>query len=259
MNAATATVSSLDGFHETAFAQRADELVRAVFDAVNSHESARLDPLLDRGFLSYDVRGIRSRTGLKHYYGRLRRSFSDLRVEVHENIGVLVEGDLIALRTIITGTHAGDYAGIGATGAAVQTSASHMFRVREDRLVEHWQVVDTYRILVAIGAIPGVASCFQQLLGVGSRRTGSSKSASEPTSAGADDPSRVRNPEPSRDDSSTEQSTPDALRTLTRCQRPTCRTPVGRQTGVPCSATPGDRPRRDARRPCCPDPRRRRK
>jgi predicted ester cyclase len=166
MNAATATVSSLDGFHETAFAQRADELVRAVFDAVNSHESARLDPLLDRGFLSYDVRGIRSRTGLKHYYGRLRRSFSDLRVEVHENIGVLVEGDLIALRTIITGTHAGDYAGIGATGAAVQTSASHMFRVREDRLVEHWQVVDTYRILVAIGAIPGVAASFQQRLGV---------------------------------------------------------------------------------------------
>jgi predicted SnoaL-like aldol condensation-catalyzing enzyme len=57
-------------------------------------------------------------------------------------------------------------AGVGATDAAIQTSASHIFRVREDRLVENWQVVDTYRILVAIGAIPGVASCFQQLLGV---------------------------------------------------------------------------------------------
>jgi predicted SnoaL-like aldol condensation-catalyzing enzyme len=30
------------------------------------------------------------------------------------------------------------------------------------RLVEHWPVLDTYRILVAIGAIPGAASVFQR-------------------------------------------------------------------------------------------------
>ncbi len=55
---------------------------------------------------------------------------------------------------------------MAATGNAIQTSASHVFRVRDDRIVEHWPVLDTYRILVAIGAIPGVASVFQQLLGV---------------------------------------------------------------------------------------------
>jgi predicted SnoaL-like aldol condensation-catalyzing enzyme len=38
--------------------------------------------------------------------------------------------------------------------------------VRDDRLVEHWQVLDTYRILVKIGAIPGVGATFQQMLGV---------------------------------------------------------------------------------------------
>ena len=85
---------------------------------------------------------------------------------MHENVGVLVEGDLVALRTIITGTHAGDYAGVAPTGNRIQTSASHIFRVRDDRLVEHWPVVDTYRILVAIGAIPGAASVFQQILRV---------------------------------------------------------------------------------------------
>ena len=75
---------------------------------------------------------------------------------------MLVEGDLVGLRTIITGTHAGDYAGIAATGTGIQTSASHIFRVRDDRLVEHCPVLDTYRILVAIGAIPGAASVFQR-------------------------------------------------------------------------------------------------
>ena len=73
----TTTVTSLDGFHATSTAQRADELVRAFFDAVNADDRARIDELVDRGFLSYDLHGTRSRTGLKRYYSDLRRSFSE--------------------------------------------------------------------------------------------------------------------------------------------------------------------------------------
>jgi len=163
---AAATATSLDGFHATSAAQRVDELARALFDAVNAGDPARTDAVLARSFLSYDVHGTRSRTGLKRYHSDLRRSFPDLRFEVHENIGVLVEGDLVALRTIITGTHTGEYAGLAPTGSPIQTSASHIFRIRDDQFVEHWQVVDTYRILVAIGAIPRAANAFQQILGV---------------------------------------------------------------------------------------------
>jgi predicted ester cyclase len=140
--------------------------VRAFFGAVNADDPARTDAVLARSFLSYDVHGTRSRTGLKRYLADLRRSFTELRFQVHENVGVLVEGDLVALRTIITGTHTGDYAGAAPTGNPIQTSASHIFRVRDDQLAEHWQVVDTYRILVAIGAIPRAANAFQQILGV---------------------------------------------------------------------------------------------
>ncbi len=131
----TATVTSLDGFHATSAAQRADELVRALFDAVNADDPARTDAVLARSFLSYDVHGTRSRTGLKRYHSDLRRSFSELRFEVHENVGVLVEGDLVALRTIITGIHTGDYAGVAPTGSPIQS-------------------------------IPKAANVFQQILGV---------------------------------------------------------------------------------------------
>src|SRR5258707_13596258 len=106
--ASTATFTSLDGFHQTPTAQRADELVRALFDAVNSGNDARVDELLARSFLSYDVRSVRSRTGLKRYYSDLRRPFSELRLEVHENVGVLGEGGLGGLRPRITGTPPAD-------------------------------------------------------------------------------------------------------------------------------------------------------
>src|SRR5580693_489050 len=161
-----AMATSQDGFHTTASAQRSDELVRAFFAAVNDDDDERIDSTAARSFLSYDVHGTRSRTGFKRYVSELHRSFSELRLQVHENIGVLVDGDLVALRTIVTGIHTGDYAGVAPTGSPIQTSASHIFRVRDDRFVEHWPVVDTYRILVAIGAIPRAASAFQQILGV---------------------------------------------------------------------------------------------
>jgi predicted ester cyclase len=153
-------------FHATKSAERADELARAYVDAVNAADDAALDTVLARTFLSYAHDGVRSRTATKKYYESLRNSFSDLQLEVHENIGVLVENDMVALRTIITGTHTGDYAGVTATGRQIQTSASHFFRVRDDQLVEHWQVLDTYRIMVKIGRIPGVGATFQQMLGV---------------------------------------------------------------------------------------------
>ena len=158
--------TSLDGFHTSETAQRSDELARAFIAAISAQDAVSIDRVLGRNFQSYGRDRLRSRTGLKQYFADLQQSFSDLSLKIHENVGVLVENDLIALRTIITGTHTGDYLGVAATGESIQTSISHVLRTRDDRIVEHWPVMDTYRILVKIGAIPGVGTNFQQLLGV---------------------------------------------------------------------------------------------
>ena len=158
--------TSLDGFHTSETAQRSDELARTFISAISAQDVTSIDRVLGRNFQSYGRDRLRSRTGLKQYFGDLHQSFSDLSFEVHENVGVLVENDLVALRTIITGTHTGDYLGVAATGKTIQTSVSHILRIRDDHIIEHWPVMDTYRILVKIGAIPGVGANFQQLLGV---------------------------------------------------------------------------------------------
>jgi predicted ester cyclase len=158
--------TSLDGFHTTDTAQRSDELARAFVTAIDRQDTAALDRVLARNFQSYGRDGLRSRTGFKRYYGDLHHAFSDLSFQVHENVGVLVENDLIALRTIMTGNHTGEYLGVAATNESIQTSVSHILRTRDDQITEHWPVMDTYRILVKIGAIPGVGANFQQLLGV---------------------------------------------------------------------------------------------
>jgi predicted ester cyclase len=164
--------TSLDGFHSTDTAQRADELARAFITAINRQDTAMLDRVLARNFQSYGRDGLRSRTGLKRYYADLHNAFSDLGFQVHENVGVIVENDLIALRTIMSGTHTGDYLGVAPTNQPIHTSVSHILRSLDDQITEHWPVMDTYRILVKIGAIPGVGANFQRLLGVPAAKDG---------------------------------------------------------------------------------------
>lgn len=162
----TPTITSLEGFHATESAQRADLLARALVEAINNQDEAKFNSVLARNFLSYSREGVRSRTRFRKHIRDLHSSFSDLQFRVHENVGVLVENDLVALRIIITGTHTGDYLGHAPTGEQIQTSVSYILRIREDAFVEQWEVMDTYRILVRIGAIPGVGAMFQQMLNV---------------------------------------------------------------------------------------------
>ncbi|GAA0983833.1 hypothetical protein GCM10009555_056360 [Acrocarpospora macrocephala] len=157
--------NSLDGFHRDPRAQQADEQVRAFFDALNRGDELDLDGVVARNFLSYDYNGTRTRTGYKRYHRRLTQAFDGFRHDVHENIGVIVDEDLVAVRTTVAGRHVNEYAGHPASGAQVDTSASHIFRVRDGLIVEHWQVFDTYRILVQIGAIAAAAGAWQEMLG----------------------------------------------------------------------------------------------
>lgn len=62
--------TSADGFHATRTAQRADELVRALFEAVNADDSDATDAVLSRSLLSYEVHGMRTRTGESPRTGR---------------------------------------------------------------------------------------------------------------------------------------------------------------------------------------------
>lgn len=156
---------SLDGFHRDSVAQHADEAVRAFFDSLNANDEAAFDQVVARNFLSYDYNGTRTRTGYKRYFRRLQGSFRQFRHEVHENIGVLVDRDLVGVRTLLSGVHDGPYGGKPGSGVDIDTSASHIFRVRDGLIVEHWPVVDTYRILVQIGSIPPAAGKWQEMLG----------------------------------------------------------------------------------------------
>jgi steroid delta-isomerase-like uncharacterized protein len=92
---------------------------------------------------------------LKMVIATLRAAFPDLRFEVHE---ILAEGDIVACRSTMTGTHRapldlGPMAALPVTGARIEVPHMHFFRYDQDgRLTDLWHVWDTLLLARQIGA-----------------------------------------------------------------------------------------------------------
>ena len=69
----------------------------------------------------------------------LHSAFSDIAYDVEDAIA---EGDRVALRVTMRGTHTGDFLGRPATGNRFATAHVHVFRVADERIAEHWAVRD---------------------------------------------------------------------------------------------------------------------
>ncbi len=79
------------------------------------------------------------------------RAMPDIRHDIQEAITV---GSTIAARAVVTGTLQGDFAGISANGKSFQVDQGLFAHVRDDKIVEAWEIVDTASLLRQLGAIP---------------------------------------------------------------------------------------------------------
>ena len=72
---------------------------------------------------------------------------------------VIAEGDKVAVMWSNTGTHLVEWFGVPPTGKSVSIQGIDIHLIREGRMAEHWDVVDTLSILIQIGALraPGAA------------------------------------------------------------------------------------------------------
>jgi steroid delta-isomerase-like uncharacterized protein len=84
---------------------------------------------------------------LKMFYG----AFPDLHHTFEEFVA---EGDKVACRFTISGTHKGDFQDIPPTGKTVNVSASVVDRIVDGKIVEHWTLLDTMGLMQQLGVIP---------------------------------------------------------------------------------------------------------
>ncbi|MDT3446828.1 ester cyclase [Pseudofrankia sp. BMG5.37] len=80
-----------------------------------------------------------------------RRAFPDLVWTVED---MVAEGDTVAVRYIMTGTHRGTFAGVAATGRAVHAQSMAFYRLADGKIVEERAQLDMLSLLQQMGAVP---------------------------------------------------------------------------------------------------------
>ncbi len=93
-----------------------------------------------------------TREGLFEALPLFRAAFPDGTFVIEDLFG---EGDRVALRTTFRGTHHGEYAGVPATGQAVEFTAIDILRIAGGRMAEHWGLADDLGLLMQLGVMPG--------------------------------------------------------------------------------------------------------
>jgi steroid delta-isomerase-like uncharacterized protein len=81
--------------------------------------------------------------------GAVREAFADIRIVVDD---LLVDSGAVAWRWTLTGTHVGPFAGLAATGRRATLRGVNFQRLHDDRVSEHWTLVDVFGALQALRA-----------------------------------------------------------------------------------------------------------
>lgn len=87
---------------------------------------------------------MRGREGHKEMIQAFRSTFPDLEMSIDE---LVAEGDTVAFRFTLRGTHDGDFIGIEATGNPVELTGSVFARVEDGRIAEAWAQFDALGLL----------------------------------------------------------------------------------------------------------------
>ena len=132
-----------------------NENVAAIESAVAQMNAGNVDGYLELYADDLTVHGyppgVEGKAGVSEFYRSFRSGFSDFELTIED---VLTDGDKVAGRYTIRGTHSGELMGVPGSGNKVELDGQSFFRFENGRVVERWQAMDAVPLLIQIGAMP---------------------------------------------------------------------------------------------------------
>ena len=80
-----------------------------------------------------------------------RSAIPDLRVVIED---MIAEGDKVAVRYTLEGTHEGELFGVPPKGQRLSIKSFTVERVADGKIREHWRVTDSLDMMQQLGVIP---------------------------------------------------------------------------------------------------------
>ena len=124
---------------------RTDLLEELIAQDVVNH-----DPLSDETLTPEEARGFE---GFQRHVEVFHEAFPDGMVTLDE---MIAEGDVVAARFTVEGTHEGRFGGFEPTGERVSETSMVFYRIEDGKIVERWLESDNLSFLQQLGVIPSI-------------------------------------------------------------------------------------------------------
>jgi steroid delta-isomerase-like uncharacterized protein len=125
-------------------------IVNDFWKAFEADDHATLNELLASDFLAHSPISPEPIGREAHLQGvsMFNTAFSDRHFSVES---MITEGDTVATRTTMRGTHTGEFLGHPPTGKQIETTGLTMERIVDGKIVERWFNFDTAGVMQELG------------------------------------------------------------------------------------------------------------
>jgi len=129
-------------------------IVRRCIDAFNAGQWQPLVNCFAPHFVNHTTPRYGARTNdlgtLSRQLQGIRAAFRDLHITIDD---LLSDQERVAVRWTAHGTHAGEFAGVAASGACLSWSGMAMVTIDGGKITDLWLAADTYPSRLAIGQL----------------------------------------------------------------------------------------------------------
>lgn len=129
------------------------EIIRQWFAALDAQDYDALTELMDEQFVVPPriINGKNRAVGRDAAFKVIRgfyRSFPDYTHEIQE---MIAEGNRVAIKVVLRGTHLGEYSGVPPTGRQVSYAGTYIATVNDSVLKEVWSLDDEINLFSQLG------------------------------------------------------------------------------------------------------------
>ena len=130
-------------------------VIRRLYEEVaNAKNLDVVDEIVAEDTVDHDAFPGMPANGVEAYkavFSASQSGFSDFRMEIHE---MVAEGDKVAIRATVSGTHDGDFMGIPPTGKAISVGAVEIFEIKDGKITGRWGTPDRATVMEQLGLAP---------------------------------------------------------------------------------------------------------
>jgi len=131
-------------------AQKNKQFIKDFADKVFiRHELDGLEEFIRDDYIQHNTDCAQGRDGFIEFFTTIFAAVPDFSYTVKQ---IIAEDDFVWMYSRTTGTHTGvPWLGVPADGSRLDFAVIDMFRLRDGKIAEHWDVADTYIFFKQLG------------------------------------------------------------------------------------------------------------